>query len=188
MAYNARATARGDARRRETSRTARCPTDRLHESGLTSGEISAAVRRTSSTRMFAQVRAIRRARLIVDLRSNGGGDSRMGDELSSHLTTQPLSHGVGEAVEDEPRVSRAPEVDGAPAAEPSADREILSDRPPSVLRLRTERSCGWTKTRRHTQRANPTFDGPVCVLIGRAHVLQRRRSRGRRSRRTTSRH
>jgi len=46
-------------------------------------------------KMFAQVGADSVQTLFIDLRSNGGGDSRLGDELLRHLTTKPYRMGGG---------------------------------------------------------------------------------------------
>jgi hypothetical protein len=43
---------------------------------------------TAVADMFRRVAADSAETLIIDLRSNGGGDSRLGDELLSHLTTK----------------------------------------------------------------------------------------------------
>src|SRR5690349_6917669 len=45
--------------------------------------------KTDVARMFERVAADSARVLVVDLRGNGGGDSRMGEELLRYLTTKP---------------------------------------------------------------------------------------------------
>jgi C-terminal processing protease CtpA/Prc len=50
---------------------------------------------------FTGIKAHEPAGLIVDLRNNGGGDSRLGNQLLSYLTDAPYVMSGGKGLEDE---------------------------------------------------------------------------------------
>lgn len=116
-------------------------------------------------RMFAQVRADSARSLIVDLRSNGGGDSRMGDALLSHLTTQRYRM-TSAKLWKMSREYRAffkslvrPPLNHLPMEKliPQA-RPFFSGPDGSIVRMDVDLE--------EPARREPRFDGPVCVLIG----------------------
>jgi C-terminal processing protease CtpA/Prc len=115
--------------------------------------------------MMAQLQRDSARALIVDLRSNGGGDSRFGDELLSHLTTRAYRM---ESVKlwkmsDEYRAHlksmvRAP-LNHLPIEKTfPTGRKLFSGPAGTIVRFEEAPES-------HEARA-PTFSGPVCVLIG----------------------
>lgn len=116
-------------------------------------------------RMFARLLADSAHRLIVDLRSNGGGDTRLGDELLSHLTTQPYRmaslklwkmsreyRGFIKSMLRTP-LNHLPVEKVIPPARP-----LFSGPDGTIVRTQTA-------VESQTPR-DPRFTGPVCVLIG----------------------
>lgn len=115
--------------------------------------------------MFAQVARDSARTLVVDLRSNGGGDSRLGDELLAHLTTRPyrmasaklwkMSHEYRAHLKS---MVRAP-LNHLPIEQlfPTG-RKLFSGSDGTIVRLDEDSAS-------HEPRG-PTFAGPVCVLIG----------------------
>jgi hypothetical protein len=115
--------------------------------------------------VFRQIRADSARTLVVDLRNNGGGDTWLGDELLSHLTT--ISYTMSSAklwkMSAEYRaylksVVRPP-LNHLPLEKviPTA-RRLYSGPTGQIVRFDFEPES-------HSAR-DPRFDGPVCVLIG----------------------
>lgn len=162
-AYNARATARATPATRNFSY--RTLPDRTGYMNLVSLGGDVAQFGADLDRMFAQVRADSARSLIVDLRSNGGGDTRMGDELLSHLTTQPYRMASAQLWKMS-REYRAhlkslvrPPLNHLPIEKffPTG-RRLFSGPDGTIVRMDVDPEA-------HAAR-EPRFDGPVCVLIG----------------------
>jgi len=115
--------------------------------------------------MFRRMQSDSARTLIVDLRSNGGGDTRLGDELLSHITTQPyrMSSAKLWKMSDEYRSYvkswvRAP-FNHLPVEKAfPTGRRLFSGPAGKIVRLDESPEA-------HAAR-EPRFDGPVCVLIG----------------------
>jgi hypothetical protein len=115
--------------------------------------------------MFRQLRADSARVLVVDLRANGGGDDRLGEELLSHLTTQPyrmssakLWKMSGEYRAYVKSMVRPPLNHLQIEKVIPAGRRMFSGPDGTVARFDFEPEP-------HASR-DPRFDGPVCVLIG----------------------
>jgi hypothetical protein len=115
--------------------------------------------------MFRRMQSDSARTLIIDLRSNGGGDSRLGDELLSHVTTQAyrMSSAKLWKMSDEFRAYmkswvRAP-INHLPIEKTfPTGRRLFSGPAGTIVRLDERPEA-------HA-RSEPYFDGPVCVLIG----------------------
>jgi C-terminal processing protease CtpA/Prc len=115
--------------------------------------------------MFRRMEADSAVALIVDLRANGGGDSRLGDELLSHITTQPyrMSSAKLWKMSAEYRayiksMVRAP-LNHLPIEKTfPTGRRLFSGPEGTIVRLDESPEA-------HAQR-EPSFSRPVCVLIG----------------------
>jgi len=115
--------------------------------------------------MFRRLGSDSARALIIDLRSNGGGDTRLGDELLSHITTQAyrMSSAKLWKMSDEYRsylrsrvhapFNRLPIEKAFPTG-----RRLFSGPAGKIVRLDESPET-------HAPR-EPRFDGPVCVLIG----------------------
>ncbi len=88
--------------------------------------------------MFRRVAADSAQTLIVDLRSNGGGDSRLGDELLSHLTTQSYRMSANKQWKMSARVSRLPQDVRPRAAELATSVGFLLARAATLSRTRRQ--------------------------------------------------
>ncbi|MES2176745.1 MAG: S41 family peptidase [Gemmatimonadota bacterium] len=103
--------------------------------------------------------------LVIDLRRNGGGDSRLGDELLSHVTTAPYRFAAAKIWKMSAEYrgylkSRLrPPFDriGIERIHPMG-RKLFSGPDGTMVTLPEPPES-------HEARA-PRFDGPVCVLIG----------------------
>jgi C-terminal processing protease CtpA/Prc len=118
-------------------------------------------------RTVAQAIADSARRLVVDLRRNGGGDSRLGEELLSHITTTPyrMSGAKMWKMSGEYRAFlksrfRPPlnHLIGVLGRLHPIGRKLLSGPDGTIVTLPEAPES-------HPARA-PQFDGPVCVLIG----------------------
>lgn len=127
-------------------------------------------------RMFGQLATDSVRGLIVDLRNNGGGDSRMGDALLSHFTTTPYRQDARKdwRMSREYRGFIMSSV-GAPLRwlpiqyVVPAGRKMFTGPAGKIASFETPPAAH--------PRVEPFFDGPVCVLIGRAPFRAPRISR-----------
>jgi C-terminal processing protease CtpA/Prc len=115
--------------------------------------------------MFRRLRGDSARALIIDLRSNGGGDTRLGDELLSHITTQAyrMSSAKLWKMSDEYRSYLRSRVHAPLNHLPiekafPTGRRLFSGPAGKIVRLDESPEA-------HAPR-EPRFDGPVCVLIG----------------------
>ena len=121
--------------------------------------------RSDLDRAFEQLRADSARRLVVDLRRNGGGDTRLGEELLSHLTAEPyrmssaklwkMSREYRAFLKSQFRapLNHLPIEKVVPPARP-----LYSGPDGKIVRMDEAPEA-------HSAR-DPRFDGPVCVLIG----------------------
>lgn len=121
--------------------------------------------RTDIATMFQQVAADTARMLVIDLRANGGGDSRIGDALLDHFATTPYKFN---AEKDWKMSVGAREYFKSWIAQPwrSLGVEYLS---PTGRRMFGGPSGGVVVTRdalRTPEHVEPFFTGSVCVLIG----------------------
>lgn len=164
-AYNARATAARATATTSPNFTYRKLSDGTGYMNLFSLAGDAGRFRTDLDGMFAQLRRDSARALIVDLRSNGGGDSRLGDELLSHITARAYR------MESTKRWKMSAEYR---AYLKSMVRAPLNHLPiEKVHPVGRRLFAGPDGTivqfdeapEAHDPRG-PTFTGPVCVLIG----------------------
>jgi hypothetical protein len=121
--------------------------------------------RSELTRVFAQIAADSVRTLVIDLRRNGGGDSRMGDALIEHFSDRPYRQDSRKdwRMSDEYRAYIKSMLPGAmrwmPVEYLSGDgRRMFRGPAGGVVTFATDV---------HTpERAEPFFSGPVCFLIG----------------------
>lgn len=115
--------------------------------------------------MFRQLAADSARALIVDLRANGGGDSRLGDELLSHITTTPyrMASRKDWKMSAEYRAFMMNQVKAPLRWLPlqhivPAGRRMFSGPAGKIVTFEEKVHA--------PARAEPFFSGPVCVLIG----------------------
>jgi C-terminal processing protease CtpA/Prc len=121
--------------------------------------------RTDLDSIFRRLTADSARSLIIDLRNNGGGDSWLGDELLSHITSTPyrmssvklwrMSAEYRAYVKSmvRPPLNHLPIEKVIPTG-----RRMFSVPDGTIVRFDSD-------VEQHGRR-NPRFDGPVCVLIG----------------------
>jgi C-terminal processing protease CtpA/Prc len=114
---------------------------------------------------FRRFRADSARTLIVDVRTNGGGDSRLGDELLSHITSQPYRMESAKlwkmSAEYRAQIKSMvrPPLNHLPIEKVHPiGRRLFSGPAGTIVRFEETAQA-------HDVR-EPRFDGPVCVLIG----------------------
>jgi hypothetical protein len=124
--------------------------------GLFRGEI---------TKAFARIAADSVRALVIDLRRNGGGDSRLGDALIEHFSDRPYRQDSRKdwRTSDEYRAYLKSMLPGAVRWMPV---EYLSGDGRRLFRGPAGRVATFTTEVHTPARAEPFFAGPVCFLIG----------------------
>jgi hypothetical protein len=118
------------------------------------------------TDMFRRVAEDSAQTLIVDLRSNGGGDSRLGEELLRHLTTKVYRMSAGKQWKMSAEYRAYFKTWLTPPLRwigawnfSSVGRQLMHGPDGKIVDLPEEEAV--------RPRAEPFFSGNVCVLIGR---------------------
>jgi hypothetical protein len=115
---------------------------------------------------FAQIARDSVRAVVVDLRSNGGGNSKLGEALLAHITDKPYRTEAAKdwRASDEYRAWIRSGLNGALGW---LHVEYLVPEGRRLFRARAGTNVHLAEEPRLHDRAQPFFSGPVCVLIGR---------------------